>query len=177
VSFLVVSPLDAIAETAAQHRAGSMVSLLAEGQDFHRPGLIPKDRHLVLGLNDIVADQAGLVLAQEAHVENLVDFARGWDRQAPMLIHCWMGISRSPAAAMIAALALEPDQDDMELALRLREAAPSASPNPRLVTIGDAMLGRGGALVQAVLAIGRGAEASQGTPFVLTLAPEEGDDR
>jgi predicted protein tyrosine phosphatase len=167
--FLVVCPLNRVAETAVRHRAGALVSLLAEHQALHRPGLIAADNHLQLGLNDIAVAVDGLVLAQESHVRQLVDFVRAWDQTQPLLIHCWMGVSRSPAAALIAALSLDPDLDDAEMAQALRRAAPFATPNPRLIQIGDALLGRNGALVRAVKSIGRGADTSQGIPFVFPL--------
>jgi predicted protein tyrosine phosphatase len=78
-------------------------------------------------------------------------------------------VSRSPAAALIAALSLAPEQEDMALARRLRTASPYATPNARIIEIGDALLGRRGQLVNAVKAIGRGAEADGNAPFVLTI--------
>ena len=83
-----------------------------------------------------------------------------------------MGVSRSPAAALIAALAIAPDQDDDDLARRLRAASVQATPNSRLVAIGDAMLGRGGRLVAAVAGIGRGADYVGDSPFVFSALPE-----
>jgi predicted protein tyrosine phosphatase len=80
-----------------------------------------------------------------------------------------MGVSRSPAAALIAALSLVPDQDDDALARRLRAASPFATPNARLIEIGDALLGRRGRLVDAVRAIGRGADADGNAPFLLAI--------
>ena len=80
-----------------------------------------------------------------------------------------MGVSRSPAAALIAALAVHPEQDDEALALRLRQASPYATPNRRLIEIGDAMLDRGGRLVAAIRAIGRGADADGNAPFLLQI--------
>ena len=102
-----------------------------------------------------------------AHVAAIVDFARSWDRSAPLLVHCWMGVSRSPAAALIAALASDADLDDEALARNLRRASPQATPNSRLVEIGDALLGRDGRLVAAVKAIGRGADYQGEAPFIL----------
>lgn len=173
---IVVSPLARIAEMAVRHRCTEMLSLVAKGQDFHRPAVISRERHLTLGMNDIsFAGTAGLIAPQEEHVRQIVDFARGWDRARPMLVHCWMGVSRSPAAALIAALAVEPEQDDQELVERLRLASPYATPNTRLVEIGDSVLGRGGRLVAAVRSIGRGADTDGNVPFVLPLAAESAD--
>lgn len=169
MSYLVVCRLNQIAETAVLHGAREMISLMAQGQEFHRPAVIEASRHLNLGVNDISDETEGLVAPAHAHVERIIDFAGGWDRSAPLVIHCWFGISRSPAAALITALSLAPDQDEDELTARLRTASPFVTPNPRLVAIGDEILGRNGRLVRAVERIGRGAETSQGERFCLGL--------
>lgn len=173
MTHIVVSPLVKLAETAVRSKAGSMISLLGSGHEFHRPAVIPAERHLLLGINDVTIAAEGLIAPAEMHVEAVIDFARRWDQAKPLLIHCWMGISRSPAAAMIAVLALEPEQDDDRLARRLRAASPFVTPNARLVELGDRMLGRGGRLVAAVKAIGRGADAYEGAPFILAIRPDE----
>jgi len=174
MSYIVICRLNQIAESAVLHGAREMVSLLAENQKFHRPGVIEQNRHLKLGLNDIADIRPGLTAPGEAHVEQLIEFAQSWDQSAPLVIHCWLGISRSPAAAAITALTIAPDQDDMALADRLRAASPLVTPNARLIEIGDSMLGRGGRLIRAVNAIGRGADAFEGNRFCFAIRP--GDD-
>lgn len=165
---IIVSPLKSIAEMASRHQVREMITLIAEKHDFHRPGIIDPARHLSIMVNDIAfAGKDGLIAPQEGHVSEIIAFARSWDQTAPLLIHCWMGVSRSPAAALIAALAANPDLDDAELALSLRSASPQASPNARLVEIGDAVLARSGRLIAAVKAIGRGADYQGDAPFVL----------
>ncbi|MBW6420612.1 tyrosine phosphatase family protein [Rhizobium sp. XQZ8] len=167
---IVVCPLPSIAEMAVRHGAREMVSLIAEKQDFHRPGVIAAHRHLKLAMNDIgFAGTGDLVAPSEEHVERLIGFVREWDQSAPIIIHCWMGVSRSPAAAVIAALSLHPEEDDFELAARLRKVAPHATPNTRLIEIGDTMLGRSGRLVAAIKSIGRGAETDGRASFTLPL--------
>ena len=174
MSLIVVSPLSRIAEMAVRHKAREMISLLAANQDFHRPAVIQAARHLKLSMNDIsFAGTGDLIAPQEMHVAEIITFARAWDQTSPLVVHCWMGVSRSPAAAMIARLAVAPDDDDDALARRLREASPFATPNTRLVEIGDALLGRGGRFVKAVKAIGRGADADGNTPFTLPLPIRE----
>jgi predicted protein tyrosine phosphatase len=174
MSLIVVSPLSRIAEMAVRHKAREMISLLAANQDFHRPAVIQAARHLKLSMNDIsFAGTGDLIAPQEMHVAEIITFARAWDQTSPLVVHCWMGVSRSPAAAMIASLAVAPDDDDDALARRLREASPFATPNTRLVEIGDALLGRGGRFVKAVKAIGRGADADGNTPFTLPLPIRE----
>lgn len=173
MSVIVVSPLARIAEMAVRHRVREMISLMAKDHAFHRPAVIRADRHLHLSMNDIAFKGTGnLIAPDESHVLAIIDFARGWDRQSPLLVHCWMGVSRSPAAAVIAALALAPDQDDADLAQRLRAASPQATPNKRLIEIGDALLQRQGRLVAAIGAIGRGADADGNAPFVFSALPQ-----
>ena len=165
---IIISPLKSIGEMAARHGAREMITLIAEDHNFHRPGLIDPARHLNVTVNDITfAGKEGLIAPAESHVEAIVDFARAWDQASPLLIHCWMGVSRSPAAALIAALAADPGLDDAELAANLRRASPQATPNSRLIEFGDAYLGRSGRLVAAVKSIGRGADYVGEAPFVL----------
>ncbi|MGF9562471.1 tyrosine phosphatase family protein [Neorhizobium sp. JUb45] len=169
---IIVCPLAKIAELAVRHKAREMVSLIAEKQDFHRPAVISADRHLKLAMNDIAfAGTGNLIAPNEAHVERLIAFMAGWDRQFPLVVHCWMGVSRSPAAALIAALAIHPEEDDFALAARLRQVAPHATPNTRLVEIGDRLLKRDGRLIAAVKGIGRGADTDGTVSFVLPLNP------
>jgi predicted protein tyrosine phosphatase len=177
VSSIVVCPLASIAELAVRHRATNMVSLIAEKQDFHRPGVISADRHLKLAMNDIVfKGTGGLIAPSEAHVVQLIDFVRQWDRTAPIIIHCWMGVSRSPAAAAIAILALHPEEDDLSLAQRLRKAAPHATPNSRLIEIGDSLLSRNGRLTAAMKTIGRGTETDGRASFSIAVNAAGADD-
>lgn len=165
---IVVSPLKTIGEMAARHKAREMITLIAEKHDFHRPGIIDPARHLSISVNDIAfAGKEGLIAPQESHVAEIIAFARSWDQTSPLLVHCWMGVSRSPAAALIAALAAAPGLDETELAGALRRASPQATPNSRLVEIGDTVLARSGRLVAAVKAIGRGADYQGDAPFVL----------
>jgi predicted protein tyrosine phosphatase len=170
---IVVSSLARIAETAVRMKAREMISLLAEGQNFHRPGVIDASRHLVLGVNDVEEEETGLIAPQDKHVEKIIEFARSWDQAQPLLIHCWFGVSRSPAAALIAALAVRPDLDDQVLAVRLRAASPQASPNQRLIDIGDRLLGRNGRLSRAARIIGRGADFEGERPFAFSFGDEE----
>ncbi|WP_137132824.1 tyrosine phosphatase family protein [Rhizobium sp. FY34] len=167
---IIVCPLSHIAELAVRHRASEMVSLMAEGQDFHRPGVIRAERHLKLAMNDIAfAGTGDLIAPSTQHVEELIAFVKDWDQTAPLVIHCWMGVSRSPAAAVIASLSLDPDQDEFALANRLRQVAPHATPNSRLIEFGDKALSRNGRLVAAIKSIGRGAETDGRASFVLPL--------
>ena len=155
----------AIVETGADH----VLSLMSE--DVARPAAIALGRHLYIKVSDIVAPMEGTTLPMDAHIRQALDFVRGWDRAKPMIVHCWAGVSRSTASAFIAACALRPDLDEGHLARLIRERSPTATPNPRFVALADAMLGRGGRMIAAVEAIGRGADCYEGEPFHLDLGP------
>ncbi len=166
---IFVCPLSKVDETVSRAGAERLVSLLTAGTEMVRPAAIAPENHLFLAMNDIVEAQTGMTMPGEAHVRQLLDFAAGWDRARPLVIHCFAGISRSTASAYIVASALAPQRDEVELARELRWLSPSATPNPRLIAVADALLGREGRMIAAIKGIGRGAEAFEGTPFALEI--------
>ena len=130
---------------------------------------MPGAARLLLDVSDITAPRDGFALAGGRHLADLLAFARAWDRRCPMLIHCYAGVSRSTAAAYAVVCALDPGRDEAELAATLRRASPSATPNPRIVALADAALGRDGRMVEAVRAIGRGRDCFEGDVFALDV--------
>jgi predicted protein tyrosine phosphatase len=121
--------------------------------------------HLQLTFHDITEPLDGFTAPQREHVEEILDFARSWQPPAGLLIHCWAGISRSTAAAFTAMCALNPDDDEAEIAWTLRHMSPTASPNRLMVRFADDLLGRRGRMIAAVDAIGRGVQAYEGSIF------------
>jgi len=166
---LHVCPLSRLHETVAATRASHVVSLMGASANVERPAGIAAERHLFIGVSDIVEPLEGYVLPATEHIERLLAFVRAWGRESPLLFHCWAGISRSTAAAYIAACALAPERREDEIARNLRAASPSATPNARFVALADDLLGRRGRMVDSIRAIGRGAEAMEGMPFMLQL--------
>jgi predicted protein tyrosine phosphatase len=166
---LHVSSLSKLHETVARVGASHLVTLINLNTVVERPASITESRHLFLSMSDISAPMEGHIVPAEEHVERFLAFMMDWDRAAPLVIHCWAGISRSTAAAYIAACALGRSRDEDEIAAELRAAAPSATPNARLVDIADGILGRNGRMNAAIARIGRGADAFEGTPFSLRL--------
>jgi predicted protein tyrosine phosphatase len=165
-----VCSLSRLHQTVAETRARHVVTLLKDVDLVQRPGGISSENHLILGMDDITGPLEGYIAPADEHVTRLLDFVRGWDRAAPLVVHCWAGISRSTAAAFVSVCALQPDRDEREVAWAIRRASPTATPNIRIVTFADAMLQRKGRMVAAVEAIGRGALADEGVPFRLDLA-------
>jgi predicted protein tyrosine phosphatase len=153
-------------ETGARH----IVTLLRLTDRVERPRQIAPENHLVLAVDDIATPMEGYTAPAEDHVQRLIDFVGKWDRAAPMVVHCFAGISRSTAGAYVAACALNPNRDELAIAWDIRRASRTAQPNVRIVSIADRLLKRQGRMVQAVETIGPGDMAMEGHPFRLDIA-------
>jgi predicted protein tyrosine phosphatase len=154
-----------VEETGARH----IVSLLGDESSIDRPSVIVEENHLWLRVHDISSPLDGYILPDETHIADLLSFVRRWDRRAPMVVHCYAGISRSTAGAFAAVCALNPHRAEAEIAQALRSASPTAKPNIRIVAIADQVLGRDGRMITAIEAIGNGEMAPEGHPFRLDL--------
>jgi predicted protein tyrosine phosphatase len=155
--------------TVEETRSLHVVTLLKDTDRVERPRTIAPANHLILGMDDISIPMDGYVIPCDEHVSRLLEFVRGWDRANPMVVHCYAGISRSTAGAYVAACALNPRRDEGAIARELRRASATASPNARIVSLADRMLGRAGRMVAAIDAIGRGEMAYEAEPFRLDL--------
>jgi predicted protein tyrosine phosphatase len=164
-----VCSLARLYSTVEQTGARHVVTLLGADDHIERPSGVPADNHLFLRMHDISEPLDGHVAPDVEHVEDLLDFVRNWDRAAPLVVHCYAGISRSTAAAFVSVCALRPERDEHEIARAIRRASPTATPNIRIVRFADAMLKRKGRMVTAIESIGRGAFAEEGVPFHLPL--------
>ena len=128
------------------------------------PAAISNGRHLKLNMNDIVEAQPDLVLPNTGHVTKLLDFVRSWDQQAPMLIHCYAGLSRSTAAAFIALCALNPRTPEDAIAQALRRSSDTATPNRLFVALADKAMRREGRMIAALDSMGECRRAYECTP-------------
>jgi predicted protein tyrosine phosphatase len=164
---IIVGPLSKVQPLVDAHGVRHVMTLLAPETPHETPRGVDQERHLKLFFHDIVQHMDGHTPPTAADAERMLAFFQSWQREAPMLIHCWAGISRSTAAAFTALCMFRPQADEEELALELRRASPSATPNRLIVSLADDILGRQGRMVKAVEKIGRGADAFEGTPFIL----------
>ena len=165
-----VCSLALVEPTAKATGAKRLVTLLNPKTGHFRPVTIAEEHHLVLDMSDIVEPQDGLIAPEAKHVRALLAFARGWDRQEPMIVHCYAGVSRSTAAAFIIACALNEARAEHDVASAIRRSSPTATPNRRLVALADRELKRSGRMLDAIDAIGRGVDCEEGVPFTLELA-------
>jgi predicted protein tyrosine phosphatase len=166
---IIVCSLREAQNQVTKHGAKRAVTILGPGTDLPRFDGVEHDDHLRLTFHDIAAPAPGLEPPQTRDMVSLLTFLRQWDKQQPMIIHCWAGISRSTAAGYIATCLFHPKADEFLLAAQLRAASPSATPNPMLIALADEALGRDGRMRRAIAEIGRGEDAFEGTPFKLEV--------
>ena len=167
---LVVTPLRLLPQVMAERAPSHLITLMSPEELIETPAGFDPARHLRLGMHDIAAPEAGFVAPDAAMVERVLAFGRDWDAQAPMVVHCWAGISRSTASAFIVACARNPHADELRIAMAMRSASPSAYPNRRIVALADDILGRQGRMVEAVEAMGGNGFVAEGVPFELAAS-------
>lgn len=166
---LYVCSLREMPEHVRQLRPDRVVSLMAPEEQPPTPPELAAHRHLRIEVDDVCAPCAGAIVPCAAHIGEMLDRLEDWDGERPILIHCIAGVSRSMAAALITAAKRAPGRE-LELGLRLRQAAPHAQPNRLMIELGDAILGSGGRLVAALAAMGAATPVEQAPLVRLALA-------
>lgn len=149
--------------------ASHILTVMGNVQKAARPASVLKTNHLLISMDDITEAADGFTAPSLSHVEQALDFVRQWDRAAPLVVHCFAGISRSTASAFMAACALNPDREEIEIARQIRAASPSASPNRLIVTLADQALGREGRMLRALDHMGPGAMTVESRPFRIDI--------
>jgi predicted protein tyrosine phosphatase len=164
-----VCSLAALPEIVRMTGASHVLTVMGNVDQVMRPVSVLETNHLKVSMDDIVEPMEGYTTPSEAHVEQVLNFIRGWDRKAPMVIHCYAGVSRSTASAFAAACMLNPHRDEIEIAKKIRAASPIASPNRLMVSLADKALGRDGRMVRALEQMGPASMYVEGVPFRLDL--------
>jgi predicted protein tyrosine phosphatase len=160
-----VCALRHIPEVLPRIGASHLVSAINADLAPVTPAGFAVERHLKLDMHDIIELQHGATAPAEEHVGQLIEFVRSWDREAPLLIHCYAGLSRSTAAAFIALCALNPHASEKTIAQALRRASDTAVPNRRFVGLADAVLKRDGRMLAALKCMGPHRIAAECNPF------------
>ncbi|HEX3917939.1 MAG TPA: protein-tyrosine phosphatase family protein [Caulobacteraceae bacterium] len=164
---LIVTPLGRLPQVIAERAPSHLITLLSPPEMIPTPAGIAPERHLRLSVHDIEAPEHGLVAPDAALVERIFEFALRWNETAPMVVHCWAGISRSTATAFAIACERNPHADEFAIAQALRRASRTALPNRRIVALADDILDRRGRMLDAVEAMGGNGFAAEGVPFDL----------
>lgn len=155
--------------TVQATRASHVITVMADVDRVLRPPSILQDNHLVISMDDITEEAEGFTAPALDHVERVLNFGRRWDRAAPMVIHCYAGISRSTASAFAVACALNPNRSESQIARQIRNVSACAHPNRLIVSHADRLLGRGGRMLRALDEMGPGNLTVEGRPFRIDL--------
>ena len=165
---LLVCPLSGLGDALESHRPSHLVTLLSPQHMIATPPGFDPARHLRLGVQDVSEPEGADNPPGRPDIDRLLTFARGWDGQAPFLIHCWAGISRSMASAFTVLCDRLGHGREIEIALAMRRRAPHASPNRLLVRHADEALAREGRMMTALAAMGSPLMMTEG---VITAFP------
>ena len=166
-----VCSLAALPDTVKSTGASHILTIMAKVDQVQRPATVLEANHLKVQVDDITEHMEGFVAPTDLHVDQVLSFVRNWDRRAPLVVHCYAGISRSTASAFAAVCALNPHRDERSIARQIRAASPIAAPNRLIVSLADKALGRDGRMLRALDEMGPGNLLVEGRPFRLDLEP------
>jgi predicted protein tyrosine phosphatase len=166
---LHVCSLAALPDTVKTTGASHVLTVMANVAQVQRPESVLEANHLRVQMDDITEHMDGFLAPSDAHIEKVLNFVRSWDRSAPMVVHCYAGISRSTASAFAAACMLNPHRDEVSIARQIRAASPIASPNRLIVSLADKALGREGRMLRALDEMGPGSMIVEGRPFRIDI--------
>ena len=164
-----VCSLAALPDTVTATGASHVLTVMANVAQVQRPASVLEANHLRVQMDDITEQMDGFMAPSDSHIEQVLNFVRGWDRNAPLVIHCYAGISRSTASAFAAACMLNPHRDEVSIARQIRAASAIASPNRLIVSLADRALGREGRMLRALDEMGPGSMLVEGRPFRVDL--------
>lgn len=139
-----------LAEFLNRQDIGHVVSIMSdiEWKRFPVPSFGSR-KVLRLRFDDVGYASDKLVAASREHIAGLIDFGRKWNGAGTLLCHCRAGASRSSAAAMIVAAAVRPSSW-RAVASRVAQARAYYTPNSRLLSLADEILGLTPGLVDLV---------------------------
>ena len=150
---IALSALHCAARDAASFQATHVLSVIDPDEKAPDVGL-PEGRHLVLRFHDVTTGSgqgpAWVEPPMGGHVAQIIEFARAAGPKARLLVHCHMGVSRSPAAILIIAAAITGSAEQAEACLKSLDPRATTEPNSRMIQMADRQLRLQGALVAAV---------------------------
>ena len=166
MSTIYICPLIDVHEHAAAFAPSHVLSMLGNDEFPATPPGIEDARHLRLRFHDIDVPMDGMQPPEAHHIDAILAFGAAWATSGPLIVHCFAGVSRSTAAAL--ALIAQANPGHERAAARLmRERAPHARPNRRMIALADQALGLDGRLSDAVEGMGKPDFATMGNLVAL----------
>ena len=166
MSRLHVCSLAEMPDHAESLRPDRVITLLQPEWQPPTPPVVAPEHHYRVEINDITEPLEDQILPSREHVEGLIRFLES-AREASLLVHCYAGVSRSTAAALIA-MVLDAPGREREATRALRAAASYAQPNRLIIRLADEILDRRGGLVAALAVMGPATAVTE-SPGLLEL--------
>lgn len=174
---ITVCGIEELGEHAALG-ASHVLSIL--DPDYPRPeafGQYGEHVRLERRFHDIIEPTPGMILPAQADIDAVLAFGRLLQEETPatLLVHCHAGISRSTAAMVLILAQAMPEVPASEIVARVHEIREKAWPNLHMIQLGDAALGRQGALSEASFNLYR--QQIQKRPHLVELMRQSGRGR
>jgi predicted protein tyrosine phosphatase len=145
---ITLSDAEWLTAAIATMEAKYLVSLMSPSSMIETPQVIALENHLKLPMEDITGQVDGYITPNRTHIEQLLEFGNRLDSSSGVIVHCTMGMSRSPAAVLILLAQHNPGRE-LEVADTFFHEVPQTNPNTLLLRIGDDLLGCHGDLFSA----------------------------
>ncbi|GGD07393.1 tyrosine phosphatase family protein [Aquisalinus flavus] len=171
---IIISPYDRV-EAALKKFAPDRVITIMDGAGSTSFAGIPPERHLKIGytMAEAARTQTCAPHCDTVRIRQMIDFAAGNDWTRPLLVHCRLGLSRSPAAALIIQCALSPNTPERRFAEDLRTLSHDVEPSFMMLAQADDLLQRDGRMLDALDSMGEGSGASVGDVLRIPYLPEK----
>ncbi|MFQ3361186.1 MAG: tyrosine phosphatase family protein [Alphaproteobacteria bacterium] len=164
---IVISPLSLANKMIDKYNANYIISILSPGESFPIFEGIKDTNHLKLSFNDITSPRKNLIQPSLGHVKNIISFTKKCTKNDTLLIHCYAGISRSTAAALIVYCYYKKDLRADLMATELMSLSPSANPNSLLLKLGDHIIGSSNILSECHKILKKPILTYENKPFTL----------
>ncbi|HTE95832.1 MAG TPA: protein tyrosine phosphatase, partial [Bradyrhizobium sp.] len=77
-----VCSLAALPDTVKATGASRVLTVMANVDQVQRPESVLPANHLKISMDDITEQMDGFVVPSDSHIEQVLNFVRGWDRSA-----------------------------------------------------------------------------------------------
>ncbi len=165
---IIISPYPHLRQVLAQPHITHVVSILGQSDKLAWPETGARET-LRLAFDDTYNSSAAWIAPARGHVVELIEFSRSWHRSGGSIcIHCRAGSSRSPAAALVVAAALNGSVSNL-LVERIATAKSYFRPHKGMLALADAELNCKFSLVALVRSLPPGRPMDTWGPAIIPV--------
>ncbi len=169
---ILISPYQHLPMVLKETGISHVVSILGRSDKLEWPSVGTR-KVLRLEFDDIIYSSGTFIAPSREQIAELIEFARDWNGDGTLAVHCRAGSSRSPAAGMIAAAALgRPDTES--LVMRIATARAYYHPNETMLKLADDLLGNGSTLANLARSVPMPTHTDEWGPARIPLIAQKG---